>query len=171
MPHQHASQPDRLSPAMRTCVVMPPGKPVANRAKVLRLLEFLMCKATPVPDQRWSDVTLVLTHDRGIQKINRIHLGRDDSTDVITYSYDPLPGTAPIKTSGEIFVNVELARRMGTRFGGADRELALYMAHGCDHLAGEDDRTPRERQRMRRRELRWLAEASRLGLLAGLITV
>lgn len=123
-----------------------------------------------MPAQRWSDVTLVLTHDRGIREINRLHLGCDDSTDVITYSYDPLPGPAPIKTSGEIFVNVELARRLGTRFGGADRELALYMAHGCDHLAGEDDRTPRERQRMRRRELRWLSEASSLGLLTGLIT-
>ena len=40
----------------------------------------------------------------------------------------------------------------------ADRELALYLAHGCDHLTGADDATPAGRARMRRRELGWLRE-------------
>ncbi|MBQ3810327.1 MAG: hypothetical protein II839_05855, partial [Kiritimatiellae bacterium] len=39
----------------------------------------------------------------------------------------------------------------------ADAELALYLAHGFDHLAGSDDATAAGYRAMRRRELRWLA--------------
>jgi len=56
------------------------------------------------------------------------------------------------------------------RAGGPDRELALYLAHGCDHLAGADDATPRQRAAMRRRELRWLRAAAHADLLMGLFS-
>jgi ssRNA-specific RNase YbeY (16S rRNA maturation enzyme) len=36
-------------------------------------------------------------------------------------------------------------------------ELALYIAHGFDHLSGADDDTPARRAAMRRTEMRWLA--------------
>jgi ssRNA-specific RNase YbeY (16S rRNA maturation enzyme) len=62
-----------------------------------------------------------------------------------------------------VFVNAERARAEGLRRGGVADELALYIAHGCDHLAGASDRTPAGRARMRRREQAWLAEARRLG--------
>lgn len=154
---------------MRASVVTSPGTPAANKVRLRRLLKFLMNKATHGAGQCWDEVSLVLTNNSGIREVNCLHLGHDDSTDVISYSFDPLPGQSPRDASGEIYINVELAQRVGTRFGGASRELALYIAHGCDHLSGEDDSTPDRRQRMRRRELRWLAEASRLNLLTGLL--
>jgi rRNA maturation RNase YbeY len=154
---------------MRTSIAMPPGKPVLNRTKALKLLEFMLNKANGSSGREWGDVSVVVTNDHGIQEVNGLHLGHHDTTDVITYTYEALPGEQPVEASGELFVNIEMARRMGKRFGGTARELALYIAHGCDHLAGENDRTPDQRRRMRRRELRWLAEASRLKLLTGLI--
>jgi ssRNA-specific RNase YbeY (16S rRNA maturation enzyme) len=78
---------------------------------------------------------------------------------------------------GEIVVNVERAaeagpghwpRTRGDRSAIA-RELALYIAHGCDHLCGADDASRVDRLRMRRRELRWLRAAERDGCLRGLI--
>jgi probable rRNA maturation factor len=59
---------------------------------------------------------------------------------------------------GELFINVERAVRVAPRRAdwSADRELALYLAHGLDHLTGADDHAPEERARMRRRELAWL---------------
>jgi len=69
----------------------------------------------------------------------------------------PLPGD-PVGMRGELLVHVERAWQVGSRRRGwsASRELALYIAHGCDHLNDAEDATPAGRQRMRRRELRWL---------------
>ncbi|MBN1269812.1 MAG: rRNA maturation RNase YbeY [Kiritimatiellae bacterium] len=100
--------------------------------------------------------------DTGIAAVNRAHLGEDRPTDVISFSYDPLPGETA--RSGEILVNVEQACREGRRRGGASRELALYVVHGCLHLAGETDDTPAARARMRRHERAWLAKARAAGM-------
>ena len=64
-------------------------------------------------------------------------------------------------------VNSERAAAEGRgRPGGTSRELALYLAHGLDHLAGRDDAAPAERRAMRRRENGWLAAEA--GAWAGL---
>jgi rRNA maturation RNase YbeY len=107
------------------------------------------------PDTCWSEITVVLTDDQGIQAYKEAAFGYREITDVVTLRYAPSP--ADPGTEGEIFVNVQRAftrphRPDWTPF----HELALYIAHGCDHLNGADDRTPAERQRMRRRERRWL---------------
>ncbi|TAN38842.1 MAG: rRNA maturation RNase YbeY [Verrucomicrobia bacterium] len=118
-------------------------------------------------NMRWQEVGILLTDDAGIVMANEAVFGRDYVTDVISLTYLPQPGEVGL--SGELIINVELAVREGARrAGGPDRELALYLAHGCDHLAGADDATPRQRAAMRRRELRWLRLAAREGLLKGL---
>ncbi|MGQ9660817.1 MAG: rRNA maturation RNAse YbeY, partial [Kiritimatiellia bacterium] len=93
-------------------------------------------------------------------------------TDVLAFHY-VVPSRAADSHVGEIVVNVELAATRaptrGCRFRNSCRELALYLAHGCDHLCGSDDSTPQARMRMLRREWRWLREAEHLGLLSGLL--
>ena len=93
----------------------------------------------------------------GISRVNRACFNRSASTDVISAGYEPVPGD-PAGRCAEVFVNVERALLEG---GSRARwspslELALYIAHGCDHLAGATDADPAGRARMRRRELRWL---------------
>ena len=100
--------------------------------------------------------------DAGITAVNRAHLGHDRPTDVISFSYDPLPGETA--RSGEVLVNLEQARREGRRRSGPSRELALYIVHGCLHLAGETDDTPAARARMRRHERAWIEKARAAGL-------
>jgi rRNA maturation RNase YbeY len=87
-------------------------------------------------------------------------------TDVISFAYDPVPGEQ--RRSGEVIVNVQRAHQEGRRREGVDEELGLYIAHGCHHLAGARDDTPRLRARMLRREKRWLRAAADFGGLAGL---
>jgi len=85
---------------------------------------------------------------------------------VVSQMYEGIPGV--VGATGEMVVNAERAREEGAkRDGGTARELALYVAHGFDHLAGADDDTPARRRAMRRRETRWLAE--REGLWRGLV--
>ena len=155
---------------MKHRITIVAARGTVNQRNTVRLLQFLLDKACGSRPEK-GDVCLVVTDDAGIRKINKAHLGHDYPTDVITFTYDPLPVQPAEGQSGEIVVNLELARRLRRWLGNADRELALYIAHGCDHFSGENDHTPAARRRMRRRELRWLAEASRLHLLTGLLRV
>ena len=76
-------------------------------------------------------------------------------TDVVSQSYEAVPGVCP--ATAELVLNAERAKQEGQRrVGGPARELALYLAHGLDHLAGADDDTPARRRAMRRRETAWL---------------
>lgn len=88
-------------------------------------------------------------------------------TDVVAQSYAAVPGVCA--ATAELVLNAERARAEGrVRAGGPARELALYLAHGLDHLAGADDDTPARRRAMRRRETAWLdaAPAAVRGILA-----
>jgi len=121
-------------------------------------------------DSRWREISLVLTDDAGIAEINRRLFGRDSATDVISQAYAPMPGEGDAQT-GEIVVNAERAVALGKKgYWTASHELALYIAHGCDHLAGGRDSTAEGRRRMRRRELRWLRLIAGEGFPGKLIT-
>jgi len=128
------------------------------------------------PSSEWSDLTLILTDDKGIVAFNRRVFCRNHITDVISLRYEPDPKEDGGHTA-EVIVNVQRACNEGMRRSshpgtwGPNKELALYMAHGCDHLSGEDDTGNVLRTRMRRRELRWIKEAESAGLLNKLIEV
>jgi probable rRNA maturation factor len=108
------------------------------------------------PKTVWNEVTLVLTDDTGITQTNREFFGKDRPTDVISFRYDPIPGEDD-EATGDLIVNVECALREGPAHDGADAELALYIAHGLDHLSGSEDDTPSKRAAMLRTEKQWLA--------------
>ena len=126
-----------------------------------RLVRGLSERARAPAEPPWQEVTVHLLDDAGIAPVNQAVMNHDGPTDVITQRYTPIPGE-PGGLIGELFINVERAHQAAPRRAGwsADRELALYLAHGCDHLAGADDAMPRERARMRRRELAWLRLAT-----------
>jgi len=127
----------------------------ALKRLAVALAEFAQMRTPNGPP--WREVAIHLLDDAGIAPVNAAIMAHDGATDVITQRYEPCPGE-PDGLIGELFVNVERAARVAPRRAGwsADRELALYLAHGCDHLTGADDDTPDERALMRRRELAWL---------------
>jgi len=129
---------------------------------------MMRTRRSRLPECRWTHVTLILTDDAGIRTINAGVFARAAVTDVITCRYAPIPGLGE-GMEGELVVNLDRAVALARRNWPASRELALYIAHGCDHLAGADDATSAGAARMRRRELRWLREAAADGLLEGLI--
>lgn len=122
-------------------------------------------------NRAWREVSLVLCDDSEISLVNQKHLGRREPTDVISFSYTPIPGEGDGHT-GEVIVNVQRAVEAAGAGGPGwnnSKELALYIAHGCDHLMDQTDNTGAERNRMRRRELRWVKEADEADLLDGLM--
>ncbi|MBL7075907.1 MAG: rRNA maturation RNase YbeY [Kiritimatiellae bacterium] len=128
------------------------------------MVEHLLDRAEgPAKESRPRELSIILMDDEGITKVNEALLQHEGATDVITVRYHALPGEDERDGIAELYVNVERAVQLARRGWPAGRELALYLAHGCDHLAGEDDATPVQRARMRRRELKWLREAEETG--------
>ena len=133
-------------------------------ADLKRLALFFLERAVRIDPSLDGEVSVLLMDDEGMRALNRRFSGRDETTDVLSFRYLPQAGIRG-GTTGECMVNAERALQLGKRHGGVARELALYIAHACDHLTGADDADDRQRRRMRRRELRWLREAAARGLL------
>ena len=119
------------------------------------------------PALRWTELTVILTDDDGILPAQRACFEKEEPTDVISLRYDAAPHEAPGCTA-EVILNVERAWAERRR-GSASRELARYLAHGCNHLAGGRDHTPAQRAAMQRQDRAWLREAARHGLLHDLL--
>ncbi|HPT17512.1 MAG TPA: rRNA maturation RNAse YbeY [Kiritimatiellia bacterium] len=128
-----------------------PVRPAALR----RLIRTLASRAFPA-EPPCGELTVVLTDDAAMPAYKAGCFGVRVQTDVVTQAYAAVPGVCA--ATAELIVNAERAREEGRRrAGGPARELALYLAHGLDHLAGRDDDTPARRRAMRRRETAWLA--------------
>ena len=143
---------------MKTAVHNRQRKYAVDRAAVAALLRAFVpniLKARPA--DKWDEISVLLVDDAAIAEINEQAVGHTGPTDVITLEYPPMPGAGEGGVA-EVIVNLDAAWTIGPRHRSTPaRELALYIAHSCDHLCGLDDATPAERARMRRRELRWLA--------------
>ena len=166
-----------MHPVRRRCEKMkieilphPSGLRV-SRSKIRRFLRWLIPHLDPKPDRPdWASLTLALHNDAEMRACHHASFGSEETTDVISFLYAPLPG----ETNGahaEIFVNVDEARRQGVRRRRSSpvRELALYIAHGCHHLTGADDNTPARRKAMVDTERRWVRRAERNGILQGMM--
>lgn len=140
-----------------------------------KLLRLLMDRARKLsPEIEWGTISVVLTDNSETTRLNILHLSRTETTDVISFRYLPVPGETH-SLDGELIINVERAVEMAQKTGkegwDASRELALYMAHGCDHLMDETDYDAAGRRRMRRRELEWLHQLEDSGIIKGLVRV
>jgi probable rRNA maturation factor len=126
-----------------------------------RLTDWLGSKleSATAPD-RWSEVTVVLVDDAGITRTNLEYFGKNRPTDVISFRYDPVPGETAA-WSGDLMINIDRAVQVGPEHKGIDYELALYIAHGFDHLSGAEDDTELKRNKMRATETAWLEEAGK----------
>lgn len=103
----------------------------------------------------------LLTDDRELRRLNRVFLGKDYATDVLSF---PVTGGGEFPL-GELAVSVERAAAQARILGHSlETELRILMLHGVLHLKGLDHE--RDRGRMARAERRW---RTRLGLPGGLI--
>ncbi len=136
---------------------------VSNRQKALAVRRTALATlAARLADRAFApggppfaELALLLLDDASMPGCKERVFGVRRQTDVISLAYAAIPGIQP--ATAELVVNAERALREGAlRPGGPARELALYLAHGIDHLAGRDDDTPARRRSMRRRETRWL---------------
>ncbi len=102
-----------------------------------RLLRRLL-RLTGRPD---AGVTLLLTGDAEVRRLNRRFLGRDRPTDVLSFPWDGEmePGRPHL---GEIAVSMARAALQARRARwGIREEVTLLVTHGYLHLLGYDHET------------------------------
>lgn len=97
-------------------------------------------------------LSLSLVDDPTIHQLNRQHLQHDYPTDVISFVYQH----DSQELAGEVIVSWQTAAREAKQRpeNTAERELLLYVIHGCLHLLGYDDTDAASRQAMREGERR-----------------
>jgi probable rRNA maturation factor len=111
-----------------------------------------------------GEVTVLLTSDTAIRRLNRQFRGKNKATDVLSFPADSsAPGSEGI--AGDLAISVPTARRQAVAQGHAlGVEIKILMLHGLLHLAGYDHETDSGEMARRERLLR-----GRLGLPEGLI--
>jgi probable rRNA maturation factor len=102
-----------------------------------------------------ATVSLAIVDDPTIRELNRIYLGHDESTDVLSFAL----GSGSGDCDGEVIVSADTAAAAAGRFGwSAADELLLYVVHGTLHLVGYDDTNAAAQAKMRAKEQVYLAE-------------
>jgi probable rRNA maturation factor len=123
--------------------------------------------ATIAPARARGTVTIVLTGDAAMRRLNREWRGVDRATDVLSFPNDDdgprVRGQA--RHLGDIVIATGVARRQAASARHAyATELKVLALHGLLHLLGYDHET--DQGQMRRLELRLRRKG---GLVAGLI--
>jgi probable rRNA maturation factor len=100
------------------------------------------------------DLSIILTDDEQLQRLNREYLGIDAPTDVLSFPASESDPETGARYLGDILISVpragEQARAAGHDLQG---ELQLLVIHGVLHLLGHDHAKAEEKARM------WAAQA------------
>ena len=114
-------------------------------------------------------ISLYLTDDAEIQKLNKKFRGKDCHTDILSWDYDDndpemnrakKDDSAVAELAGELVVSAERVRHQAAENGwDFETELIRLLAHGCAHLAGVDhERSTEEAREMLELEIELLKE-------------
>ncbi len=115
----------------------------------MKILSALGC-----PDQ--TELSITITGDRAIHRLNRDYLGKDRPTNVISFSLQEgeFSGLTP-HALGDVVISADTAAREAES-GGWDRyeRLVFLLLHGILHLTGYDHERSGEAEarRMERKE-------------------
>ena len=83
-----------------------------------------------------GQVTVLLTTDAAIRRLNRQFRGKNKATDVLSF---PANAPGPMKIAGDLAISVNIAQRQAEERGHSVAiEIKVLMLHGLLHLAGYD---------------------------------
>jgi probable rRNA maturation factor len=137
------------------------SSPRGSRLPALRTLARFLAAAQAAVRLR-GQVTVLLTSDATIRKLNREFRGKNKPTDVLSFPADTLVQT---QEKGDLAISVPTALRQAAEQGHPlATEIKVLILHGLLHLAGYDHETDQGQMARRERLLR-----ARLGLPLGLI--
>ena len=106
------------------------------------------------------NLSVVLTDNRRLHKLNRDYLGVDAPTDVLSFPASESDPDTGARYIGDILISVPYAAK-GAKLAGnsLEAELQLLVVHGVLHLLGHDHAKPKDKSKM------WKAQAQILEAL------
>lgn len=132
---------------MTTQVLRKAPRSPALSSRLVRALGDAMLASLGLED---AELSVLLTDDRQIQKLNREHRGKDKPTDVLSFPLDEdesIPG-AP-RLLGDVVISLDTALRQAQGRGRPlVEEVRFLLAHGILHLIGHDHADPEEKRIM-----------------------
>jgi len=107
-----------------------------------------------------GDVTVIITNDETVARLNQEFLGKSGATDVLSFpaqaeedDFILPPDVATEPYLGDIIIALPYTQRQAQQLGRELREeLALLTVHGTLHLLGYDHATPEEKADMWQRQ-------------------
>lgn len=112
------------------------------------------------------EVNVIFTNSREMKKINSYFLNKNSVTDVIAFNYHPeinLQHIRGIKPFGDIYICIDVAKRQAKSYKHSLlKELLILTIHGTLHLAGLNDKTYQQRNKMELRVYKILSKLSRV---------
>ena len=96
-----------------------------------------------------ANLTIVLTDNRRLRRLNRDYLEIDAPTDVLSFpASEPDPETGS-RYLGDILISIPYARKGARQAGNSlEAEVQLLVVHGVLHLLGHDHAKPKEKAKM-----------------------
>ena len=102
-------------------------------------------------------ISVLITNDAEIQKLNRQFRKKDCPTDILSWTYDVGEGeiagpelneSQEENVAGELVVSAERVSEQAFENGwDFETELIRLLAHGCAHLAGWDHKVSKKQER------------------------
>jgi probable rRNA maturation factor len=107
-----------------------------------------------------TDITLVLSVDETLQRLNLEFMGIDAPTDVLSFPADFIDPDTKRRYLGDVVISLPRAQAQAPENGqSVQDELLLLVVHGVLHLLGHDHGEPGEKERM------WAAQSAVLSSL------
>ena len=155
----------KATSAKRAAVSGPTAIPRNLRLPSARTLARFLAAAQAAVRLK-GEVTVLLTTDAAIRKLNRRFRGKNEATDVLSFPAEgPFPGSSAEEIAGDLAISVRAAlRQAGEQGHSLSTEIKVLILHGLLHLAGGDHEADAGQMARRERLLR-----GRLGLPKGLI--
>ena len=130
-----------------------PGSPALPNRKVKTLAERMM-KHLQISG---TELSILLTDDEMIHRLNFEHRGKDKPTDVLSFPLmdpdDEQLGTLEDSALGDVVISLDTAQRQASNRGAdLESEVARLLAHGLLHLLGYDHQTDTEEAEMKAME-------------------
>ena len=98
-------------------------------------------------------LSLLITTNDEIQKINCEYRQKDAPTDVISFAYNETENFGAVNMLGDIVISIERVKEQSSEYGHSDeREFYYVLCHGMLHLLGYDHIEEEDKVVMRRRE-------------------
>ena len=109
-------------------------------------------------DENEYYLSILVTTNEEIRKINFEYRNKDMPTDVISFAYNETENFGEINMLGDIVISIDRVKEQSSEYGHSDkREFYYVLCHGMLQLLGYDHIDPDDKVVMRKREEEILA--------------